>query len=193
MANFSVNEATCRKEKMTWGSALVNHTYKTLNSSNFVACVLKCDEDPQCRSCNFWWNKLECELNYAATYSAATSFIREVNCVHRDMDWEPGIHSNLTMSDHYSSTIQFSDDDNNTGPYMGFWNWSSATFKCVFAISLECPLLDSDTGDLLPTNTFRSAWCFCFITEIELKMLTKYLVISLCACIPFGSFWTVYI
>ena len=95
MANFSVNEATCRKEKMTWGSALVNHTYKTLNVSNFIACVLKCDEDPQCRSCNFWWNKLECELNYAATYSAATSFIREVNCVHRDMDWEPGMHNNL--------------------------------------------------------------------------------------------------
>lgn len=105
---------------MTWGSVLLNHTYKTLNASNFVACGLKCDEDPQCRSCNFWWNKLECELNYAATYSAATSFIREVNCVHRDMDWEPGIHSNLTMSDRYSSTIQFSDDDNNTGPYMGF-------------------------------------------------------------------------
>lgn len=93
MANFSVNEATCRKEKVTWGSALVNHTYKTLNASSFIACVLKCDEDPQCRSCNFWWNKLECELNYAATYSAATSFIREVNCVHRDMDWEPGTHN----------------------------------------------------------------------------------------------------
>ena len=94
MANFSENEATCRKEKMTWGSALVNHTYKTLNASNFIACVLKCDEESQCRSCNFWWNKLECELNYAATYSAATSFIREVSCVHRDMDWEPGMNSN---------------------------------------------------------------------------------------------------
>lgn len=94
MANFSANEATCRKEKMTWGSALVNHTYKTLNASNFIACVLECDEESQCRSCNFRWNKLECELNYAATYSAATSFIREVNCVHRDMDWEPGMNGN---------------------------------------------------------------------------------------------------
>ena len=91
MANVSESEATCKREKIIWGSALVNHTYKTLNSSNFVACVLKCDEDPQCRSCNFWWNKLKCELNYAATYSAATSFIKEVNCVHRDMDWEPGM------------------------------------------------------------------------------------------------------
>jgi len=105
MANFSENEATCRREKRKWGSVLLNHTYKTLNASNFVACGLKCDEDPQCRSCNFWWNKLECELNYAATYSAATSFIREVNCVHRDMDWEPGMHNNLTTSDFYSSTI----------------------------------------------------------------------------------------
>ena len=92
---------------MTWGSALVNHTYKTLNVSNFIACVLKCDEDPQCRSCNFWWNKLECELNYAATYSAATSFIREVNCVHRDMDWEPGMYNNLNSFSFFfsSSTI----------------------------------------------------------------------------------------
>lgn len=108
IANFSASKATCREEKITWGSALVNHTYKTLNASNFVACVLKCDEDPQCRSCNFWWDKLECELNYAATYSAATSLIREVNCVHRDMDWEPGMRNNLTMSDGYSSGSDFS-------------------------------------------------------------------------------------
>ena len=95
MVNFSKNEATCRTEKTTWGSAVMNHTYKTLNASNFVSCVLKCDEESQCRSCNFWWNKLECELNYAATYSAAISFIRKVNCVHRDMDWDPGTYNNL--------------------------------------------------------------------------------------------------
>ena len=98
MVNFSKNEATCRTEKTTWGSAVMNHTYKTLNASNFVSCVLKCDEESQCRSCNFWWNKLECELNYAATYSVVTSFIRKVNCVHRDMDWEPGTHNNLNSS-----------------------------------------------------------------------------------------------
>ena len=87
------NEATCRTEKTTWGSAVMNHTYKTLNaSSDFVSCVLKCDQESQCRSCNFWWNKLECELNYA------TSFIRKMNCVHRDMDWERGTHNNLNSS-----------------------------------------------------------------------------------------------
>ena len=41
MVNFSKNEATCRTEKTTWGSAVMNHTYKTLNASNFVSCVLK--------------------------------------------------------------------------------------------------------------------------------------------------------
>ncbi|KAJ7394317.1 hypothetical protein OS493_000120 [Desmophyllum pertusum] len=29
MSNNSASEATCREEKMTWGSALMNHTYKT--------------------------------------------------------------------------------------------------------------------------------------------------------------------
>ncbi|XP_078375206.1 uncharacterized protein LOC144658620 [Oculina patagonica] len=89
MAKTSANETTCKQEKITWGSALVNHTYKTVHADNFVGCLLKCNQDPQCRSCNFWWNKLECELNFAATYSAPTSFISEVNCVHRDMDLQP--------------------------------------------------------------------------------------------------------
>lgn len=93
--NISGNEVICKEEKMTWGSALVNHTYKTVHADNFVGCLLKCDQDPQCRSCNFWWNKLECELNFAATYSAPTSFISEVNCVHRDMDLQPGMYDNL--------------------------------------------------------------------------------------------------
>ncbi|KAJ7394318.1 hypothetical protein OS493_000121 [Desmophyllum pertusum] len=89
MSNNSASEATCRKEKMTWGSALMNHTYKTVHADNSVGCLLKCNEDPQCRSFNFWWNKLECAFNYAARYSAPTSFISQVNCVHRDMDSQP--------------------------------------------------------------------------------------------------------
>ncbi|KAL9968602.1 hypothetical protein ACROYT_G020712 [Oculina patagonica] len=89
MTNISANEATCKQEKITWGSALANPTYKKIHAYNFDGCLLKCNQDPQCRSCNFWWNKLECELNFAAKYSAPTSFISEVNCIHRDMDLQP--------------------------------------------------------------------------------------------------------
>ncbi|KAJ7394319.1 hypothetical protein OS493_000122 [Desmophyllum pertusum] len=90
MSNNSMSEATCREEKMTWGSALMNHTYKTVHADNFVGCLLKCNQDPQCRSFNFWWNKLECDFNNATKYSASASFICKVNCacVHRDMDSE---------------------------------------------------------------------------------------------------------
>ena len=95
MVNIFASEPRCQEEKITWGSALVNHTFKTVHAENFIGCLLKCDKDAQCRSCNFWWNKLECELNSAARYSAPASFISEVNCVHRDMDYQPGMHNNL--------------------------------------------------------------------------------------------------
>ena len=119
ITNISVNEATCKEEKITWGSALVNHTYKTIHADYFVGCLMKCDQDPQCRSCNFWWNKLECELNFAAKYSAPTSLISKVNCVHRDMDSQPGKHVNLaafTRDDGYSRVRWTHQNlDNNSG------------------------------------------------------------------------------
>jgi len=190
MANFSANEATCRKEKMTWGSALVNHTYKTLNASNFIACVLECDEESQCRSCNFRWNKLECELNYAATYSAATSFIREVNCVHRDMDWEPGMNGNWPKSVWWLFLNYLSDNDANSCPRA--LKKHSATYKCILgvsAISLQCPA----------SNTVRSAWCFVLLRALHLScsrsiiylltLLNASLRARVCTYIAFVSFW----
>ena len=166
-----------QKGKMTWGSTLENHTYKTLNASNFIACVLKCDEDPQCRSCNFWWNKLECELNFAATFSAATSFIREVDCVHRDMDLEPGMQSNLTMRDCYSSTISVM-----VTPITPMGLKHAVLLTNAFYVFLQlfhqgCPL-ESCTDDLFSTNTFTSVLCLSFTTNIVFKLLTKHHILT---------------
>ena len=91
MAGSAANEGRrCGQDKILWGSALMNHTYKTVHAANFAGCLLKCDHDTHCKSFNFWWNNLECEFNNATKHSASGSVICKVNCVQRDMDSETG-------------------------------------------------------------------------------------------------------
>ncbi|KAL9978217.1 hypothetical protein ACROYT_G015712 [Oculina patagonica] len=87
------------EERSQRGMALLNHTYKSVYTEDYPSCLVACMHDSHCKSFNFWWNVLKCDLNNETKYSAvAKVFIRDTTSTYMGLTRQPEINRNVYRS-----------------------------------------------------------------------------------------------
>ena len=88
------------EERSQRGISLLNHTYKSLYTEDYPSCLVSCMSDSQCKSFNYWWHTLQCDLNNRTKYSAEAKFLKQdVSSTYMGLTREPGIHTNRFILD----------------------------------------------------------------------------------------------
>ncbi|KAL9978204.1 hypothetical protein ACROYT_G015699 [Oculina patagonica] len=92
-------EESNSEERSQRGMALLNHTYKSVYTEDYPSCLMACIDDSQCKSLNYWWNILQCDLNNKTKYSAvAKVFIRDMSSTYMGLTRQPEINRNVYRS-----------------------------------------------------------------------------------------------
>ena len=86
--NLETNHGEERSQR---GIALLNNNYSSFYAGNYPSCLIACISDPQCKSFNFWWPNLMCDLNNKTKHLAEAKFLsQDISSTYMGLMREPG-------------------------------------------------------------------------------------------------------
>ena len=84
---LSCEEPRCNGTSSLPRMRLLKHSFLVKEAGSMVGCINICDEQTQCRSINFNWVNLLCELNKAEVHIAPQDVISAKGYVYLDNPW----------------------------------------------------------------------------------------------------------
>lgn len=92
------NVANRNEERSQAQTALLDHAYRSFFSDNYPSCLFACLKEIQCKSFNFWWENVTCDLNTKDKHSAHPIFFKyDVLSTHMGLMREPAgtVHNHV--------------------------------------------------------------------------------------------------
>ena len=105
LASFVITNANqqCRQAYSSTGSYLKGHVISSGTTANIGECLVKCSGEPRCRSINFRFEDLFCELNDADRYTHPWDYGPKQGHAYNDYpNRSPQVTENMLLSQSFT-------------------------------------------------------------------------------------------